>query len=118
VDRFSDGNETNYRGNDGKLVHEDGRPRFQHRAPITRSKNAGRPEITLRRACFVGGNLQGLTVKLGYLKRLGITTVWVGPVFKQRRVDKYAYHGYAIQNFTRIDHASARAKNCDCLRGW
>src|SRR5438552_3628640 len=32
---------------------------------------------------FVGGNLTGLESKLGYLKRLGVTVVWISPVFKQ-----------------------------------
>jgi glycosidase len=49
-----------------------------------------------------GGTLQGVASKLGYLQRLGITTVWLGPIFKQRRVDD-SYHGYAIQDFLDVD---------------
>jgi hypothetical protein len=35
------------------------------------------------RAGWCGGTLQGLTSKIGYLKRLGITAMWVSPIFKQ-----------------------------------
>ncbi|HEV2669231.1 MAG TPA: alpha-amylase family glycosyl hydrolase, partial [Blastocatellia bacterium] len=49
-----------------------------------------------------GGTLRGVRSKLGYLKNLGVTTIWIGPVFKQRgHLD--TYHGYAIQDFLDID---------------
>ncbi|KAF2120358.1 glycoside hydrolase superfamily [Lophiotrema nucula] len=50
-----------------------------------------------------GGDLQGIKSKLGYLKRLGVTAVWVGPIFKQVPSEKSSYHGYAIQDFLEID---------------
>jgi glycosidase len=49
-----------------------------------------------------GGTIQGVTSKIPYLQQLGITTVWLGPVFKQRRPDD-SYHGYAIQDFLEVD---------------
>lgn len=49
-----------------------------------------------------GGNLKGLIKKLDYLKELGITTIWVSPIFKQA-VYSNNYHGYGIQNFLEID---------------
>jgi len=51
---------------------------------------------------FQGGTINGVRSKLGYLKKLGITTLWLGPVFKQRG-DTDSYHGYAIQDFLDID---------------
>lgn len=49
-----------------------------------------------------GGTLKGVISRLGYLKRLGITTLWLGPVFKQRgHLD--TYHGYGIQDFLEVD---------------
>jgi len=49
-----------------------------------------------------GGTLKGITSKLDYLKNLGITTIWVGPIFKQRgHLD--TYYGYAIQDFLDVD---------------
>ena len=53
-------------------------------------------------AAWQGGTLRGIRSKLGYLKRLGVTTLWIGPVFKQRgHLD--SYHGYGIQDFLDVD---------------
>lgn len=64
---------------------------------------------------WCGGTLKGLRSKLGYLKRLGVTAVWISPVFKQvqRTYDSThaqtaptnSYHGYGIQNFLDVDPA-------------
>lgn len=49
-----------------------------------------------------GGTIRGITGKLPYLRELGVTSIWVGPLFKQRtRLD--TYHGYGIQDFLDID---------------
>ncbi len=49
-----------------------------------------------------GGTIAGIASKLDYLKDLGISTIWVGPVFKQRGHEN-SYHGYAIQDFLDVD---------------
>src|SRR5581483_9174798 len=49
-----------------------------------------------------GGTIKGVASKLGYLAQLGVTTIWLGPVFKQRLPDD-SYHGYAIQDFLEVD---------------
>src|SRR5262245_48132948 len=51
---------------------------------------------------FQGGTIKGLTSKLDYIKGLGATTLWVGPVWKQR-THFDSYHGYAIQDFLEVD---------------
>ena len=49
-----------------------------------------------------GGTIAGITSKLDYLVGLGITAIWVGPIFKQRgHLD--TYHGYGIQDFLDVD---------------
>jgi glycosidase len=49
-----------------------------------------------------GGTIRGITSKLDYLGALGVTTIWVGPIFKQRgHLD--TYHGYGIQDFLEVD---------------
>ena len=49
-----------------------------------------------------GGTIRGIASKLGYLKGLGITTLWLSPVFKQRgHLD--SYHGYGLQDFLDVD---------------
>lgn len=49
-----------------------------------------------------GGTLKGIASKLDYLKDLGVSCIWVGPIFKQRGHDN-SYHGYAIQDFLEVD---------------
>ena len=49
-----------------------------------------------------GGTLRGVKSKLSYLWDLGITTLWLSPVFKQRgHLD--TFHGYGIQHFLDVD---------------
>jgi glycosidase len=87
-DRFSDG-------------RDDTRPRFEsarrddHRAPDRAAwMRAGRR--------FQGGTLGGIRSRLDYLVDLGISALWVGPVWRQR-ADLDTYHGYGIQNFLDVD---------------
>jgi glycosidase len=104
LDRFSDGRETGFRGNDGSLVTlADGTPRFTvadrnnavgTAADATRWRDAG--------TNWCGGTLRGLAGKLGYLQRLGVTALWVSPLFKQVGFE-VSYHGYGIQNFLEVD---------------
>lgn len=49
-----------------------------------------------------GGTLKGVASKLGYLKGLAMTTIWISPVFAQRRHEE-SYHGYAVQDFLDVD---------------
>ena len=56
-----------------------------------------------------GGNLRGVISKLDYLEQLGITALWLSPVFKQRGHENN-YHGYAVQDFLEVDpHFGNRA---------
>ncbi|MGH9282440.1 MAG: alpha-amylase family glycosyl hydrolase, partial [Acidimicrobiales bacterium] len=49
-----------------------------------------------------GGTLAGVASKLDYLAGLGVTAIWLSPVFKQRgHLD--SYHGYGIQDFLDVD---------------
>jgi glycosidase len=59
---------------------------------------------------FHGGDLQGVTDKLDYLRDLGATSIWMTPIFRNRAVQDYGhsvrkagYHGYWILDFTDID---------------
>ncbi|HXJ81105.1 MAG TPA: alpha-amylase family glycosyl hydrolase [Candidatus Methylomirabilis sp.] len=90
-DRFSDGQESTR-----PLVNAANRSRF--RPPGFRwdgwsASGSGR---------YQGGTIQGVTSKLDYIRSLGATTVWIGPVFKQR-THWDSYHGYAIQDFLEVD---------------
>jgi len=51
---------------------------------------------------WCGGTIAGMKAKLGYLQRLGISAIWVSPVFRQV-TGSNDYHGYGIQNFLDVD---------------
>ncbi|WP_414664347.1 alpha-amylase family glycosyl hydrolase [Horticoccus sp. 23ND18S-11] len=56
---------------------------------------------------YWGGDLQGIIDKLDYLQGLGVTALWLTPLFEQ--VEKLAYdkhaaiHGYWTQDFKRLN---------------
>ncbi len=103
VDRFSDGTEKGFLDANGTPVTSGSTALFAaadsgnaitNDADAAAWRDAG--------GNFVGGNLRGLTSKIGYLRRLGVTAIWLSPVFKQVNADN-TYHGYGIQNFFDID---------------
>ncbi|GAA2353239.1 alpha-amylase family glycosyl hydrolase [Dactylosporangium salmoneum] len=114
VDRFSDGGERGYRDNDGVLVTTGTTP------PLTEAGHglAVRTEADAARWRAAGldwasGTLAGLRGKLGYLRRLGVTAIWVSPVLKQC-AGQPTYHGYATQDFLAVDPHFGTAED---LRG-
>lgn len=55
---------------------------------------------------FHGGDLAGIRQKLDYLSDLGVTTVWLSPVFEMRteKVGEWgAFHGYWVKDLTRVE---------------
>jgi len=103
LDRFSDGKEQGYRDNAGNLVTSGATPLFQ----AADTENAIQTPDAARRwreagAMWVGGTLKGLTSKLGYLQRLGVTALWISPIFKQVSFQN-TYHGYGVQHFLDVD---------------
>lgn len=82
VDRFNDGDPTN----NGKNVSD---YQYQHRY----KDQVGLAEY------HHGGDLKGITDRLDYLATLGVTSLWITPVFKTIG----SYHGYCTSDFTEID---------------
>jgi glycosidase len=99
LDRFSDGNEDRYFDNEGNLVTSGTTPLFNM---DTDAWMAPFKEWDTDGSTWCGGNLKGLINKLGYLHRLGVSAVWISPVFKQVAFEP-TYHGYGVQNFLEID---------------
>ena len=87
-DRFSDGG-------------EEKRPLFNPQNP-TAHQHPDKAAWMAAAKVFQGGTLKGIQSKLDYLHTLGVTTLWIGPIWKQR-TDMETYHGYAIQNFLDVD---------------
>lgn len=58
---------------------------------------------------YHGGDLKGVESRLEYIRGLGATAVWLGPVFTNKPVqgepghESAGYHGYWITDFTRVD---------------
>ncbi|HLX56656.1 MAG TPA: alpha-amylase family glycosyl hydrolase, partial [Ktedonobacteraceae bacterium] len=52
---------------------------------------------------FQGGSFNGVRQQLPYLKELGAGAIWISPVLKNASYSQGSYHGYAIQDFLRIE---------------
>ncbi len=58
---------------------------------------------------YHGGDLKGLLNRLDYIQALGVTAIWVGPIFRNKPVqgppgqESAGYHGYWVTDFTRVD---------------
>jgi len=93
-DRFSDGREST-------------RPLLTRERIGDLRQSPSRPDINWRDwassgRAWQGGTLAGIRGRLDYLDGLGVTALWIGPVFKQRaRLD--TFHGYGIQDFLDVD---------------
>lgn len=113
LDRFSDGREKEYRDNAGNPDLSGTTPPFRFTED---AYSADRASWADAGNGWLGGNLKGLTSKIGYLERLGVTTLWISPVFKQVESDRHSYHGYGIQNFLDIDpHFGTRQELIDLV---
>ena len=84
VDRFNDGDLENSEGPNPELYDPD-------------KKDWGK---------YWGGDLQGVIDKLDYLKTLGVTAIWLTPLFEQVEdlfIDSAAIHGYWTKDFKRLN---------------
>ena len=84
VDRFYDGDPANNAGPNPELYDPE-------------SKDWGK---------YWGGDLQGVIDKLDYLKDMGVTAVWLTPLFEQVEalfVEQAAIHGYWTKDFKRLN---------------
>lgn len=93
-DRFSDGQEHN-------------RPLLSRDQILQLRKTESQPGMNWSKwaesgSRWQGGTIKGIEGRLSYLQQLGITAVWIAPLFKQR-VKKDTFHGYGIQDFLEID---------------
>ena len=58
---------------------------------------------------YHGGDLKGLIKRLDYVQGMGVTAIWVAPIFKNKPVqgppgqESAAYHGYWVTDFTQVD---------------
>lgn len=109
IDRFSDGQESNR-----PLLDRSNRAAVRPRGSDGQNWRWDRwAESGAFR--WQGGTLKGIESKLEYLQTLGITTIWLSPVFRQRgHLD--TFHGYGVQHFLDVDpHFGTRADLADLV---
>ncbi len=81
IDRFLDGNQQNNAAG----------------SPLSYKKFDGNLKNKEALKTYQGGDLQGVIEKLDYIKDLGVTTLWLSPVFENANKDYFGwwpYHGY------------------------
>jgi len=75
---------------------------------------------------YHGGDIAGLQARLDYLQGLGVSAIWLTPIFRNRPVQgdgtitgsSAGYHGYWITNFTQVDpHLGANEELNDLIAG-
>jgi glycosidase len=103
VDRFPDNKENDHKDIAGNVVTNGQTPLFKP----TDNQNAMQNLTDAKNwrdagTKYVGGTLAGLKSKIGYLKRMGISAIWVSPIFKQVSFAE-TYHGYGIQDFLQVN---------------
>ncbi|MFY9562504.1 MAG: alpha-amylase family glycosyl hydrolase [Terriglobales bacterium] len=52
---------------------------------------------------YHGGDLRGIQQHLGYLHDLGITTLWINPIYDNDNHSPDSYHGYGAVDFYGVD---------------
>ncbi|HEX6231318.1 MAG TPA: alpha-amylase family glycosyl hydrolase [Actinomycetota bacterium] len=101
-DRFNDGDPANNCGDyEGECVADD-----------TQENVLTHGYLPSDKGYYHGGDLEGLRRKLPYLQNLGVTAIWVGPIYANKTVQpdstnlygmSSGYHGYWILDFLRVD---------------
>ena len=80
--------------------------RFADGNPANNDQGAGEYQPGVA-GFYQGGDLQGVIDRLGYIRGLGATGVWITPPVANQWVDpwvKYTgYHGYWAENFKQVD---------------
>ena len=115
VDRFSDGKERDYRDLAGNIVKNGTTQSFRPADALNAVQTPA--DAVLWRdagAGYVGGTLAGVTTKLGYVKRMGVTALWLSPVFKQVAFQQ-TYHGYGIQDYLQVNPRFGTAEDLRSL---
>ncbi|SFG67774.1 glycoside hydrolase family 13 protein [Sporolactobacillus nakayamae] len=57
------------------------------------------------------GDIKGIITKLDYIQSLGVTILWLNPIFKSPQVD----HGYDISDYYQIDEQFGTMEDMDVL---
>ncbi len=101
-DRFNDGDPANNCGDYAGVCRPDG----------TQEEVLTHGYLPSDKGYYHGGDIEGLRRKLPYLQDLGVSAIWVGPIYANKTVQpdstnlygmSSGYHGYWILDFLRVD---------------
>ncbi len=67
------------------------------------SSGEGRTGDRTAVAAMHGGDLRGIREHLGYLKELGVTGIWMTPIYRNSLPGYSAYHGYHTVDFYAVE---------------
>ncbi|MGQ9560311.1 MAG: alpha-amylase family glycosyl hydrolase [Candidatus Oleimicrobiaceae bacterium] len=90
IDRFCDGDSTNNHG----------------RVPASHRRWDGHPAHVEQLKTYQGGDLSGVLDRLDYLRDLGVTAIWLSPVYDNSDssfMGWWPYHGYQPVDFFSVD---------------
>ena len=65
---------------------------------------------------YFGGDFKGIIDKIDYIRKLGMTSIWITPVVQNVRNEDggwTGYHGYWAQDFYQVDSTLTSATNND-----
>lgn len=85
------------------------------------SNNGGVEYDPTKAESYHGGDLAGVTSKLGYLQQLGINTIWITPIVDNiedivnEELNQAAYSGYWAKDFTKLDEHLGTTEDLDTL---
>jgi glycosidase len=66
---------------------------------------------------YHGGDLQGVIDRLPYLKDLGVTAIWMTPIYQNSRTHNNSFHGYGAIDFYGVeDHYGTLATLRELIR--
>ncbi|KLD58346.1 hypothetical protein WP50_26875 [Lactiplantibacillus plantarum] len=57
------------------------------------------------------GDIPGITAKIPYLKQLGITTIWLNPIYQSPQVD----NGYDVSDYYQVDSSLGTMTDVETL---
>lgn len=75
--------------------------RFADGDPSNDNQPADSPDQKTKIRGWHGGDLRGVTQHLDYLQQLGVTTVWITPVYQNH--EEGSYHGYGATDMYAVD---------------
>ncbi len=85
-------------------------PYYIHKSTDEMPDFRGDENGVVRNCDFFGGNLSGIKEKLPYLKRLGVSVIYLNPIFKA-----YSNHRYDTADYKKIDELLGTEKDFKSL---